>query len=146
TIVRETFNIWIPVYLRDFFNYNAGSAASSSAIFPAVGAASVIFTGWLSDRLGVRGRSVVMFFGLGGTSAALVILRSLRSDSPGSAVSLVVIGVIAFCLLGPYSYLAGAFALDFGGKQTGASSSGIFDGVGSFGGGRPGVTVGGGGA
>src|SRR4029077_14141089 len=58
----------------------------------------------------------------------------LRGGSPGSAIPLVVIGVIAFCLLGPYSYLAGAFALDFGGKQAGESSSGIIDGVGYLGG------------
>jgi sugar phosphate permease len=44
------------------------------------------------------------------------------------------IGVVAFCLLGPYSYLGGAFALDFGGKQASAASSGIIDGVGYLGG------------
>jgi sugar phosphate permease len=47
---------------------------------------------------------------------------------------LISIGTIAFCLLGPYSYLGGAFALDFGGKQGGAVSSGIIDGVGYLGG------------
>jgi len=35
--------------------------------------------------------------------------------------------------LGPYSYLGGAFALDFGGKQASAASSGIIDGVGYLG-------------
>jgi sugar phosphate permease len=43
--------------------------------------------------------------------------------------------------LGPYSYLAGAFALDFGGKQAGAMSSGIIDGVGYLGAVMGGVTV-----
>jgi sugar phosphate permease len=47
---------------------------------------------------------------------------------------LLLIGVVAFCLLGPYSYLAGAFALDFGGSQAGAASSGLIDGVGYLGG------------
>jgi sugar phosphate permease len=42
--------------------------------------------------------------------------------------------VVAFCLLGPYSYLGGAFALDFGGKQASAASSGIIDGIGYLGG------------
>ena len=46
---------------------------------------------------------------------------------------LVGIGIVAFCLLGPYSYLGGAFALDFGGKQASAMSSGIIDGVGYLG-------------
>ena len=43
------------------------------------------------------------------------------------------IGTTAFCLLGPYSYLGGAFALDFGGKQGSALSSGLIDGVGYLG-------------
>ena len=46
---------------------------------------------------------------------------------------LIAIGTVAFCLLGPYSYLGGAIALDFGGKQAGAVSSGIIDGVGYLG-------------
>jgi OPA family glycerol-3-phosphate transporter-like MFS transporter len=44
------------------------------------------------------------------------------------------IGLVGFGLLGPYSYLAGALALDFGGKEGGATSSGIIDGVGYLGG------------
>ena len=45
-----------------------------------------------------------------------------------------VIGLVAFCLLGPYSFLPGAFALDFGGKQAGAAASGLVDGTGYLGG------------
>jgi sugar phosphate permease len=41
---------------------------------------------------------------------------------------------VAFCLLGPYSFLPGAFALDFGGKQAGAVASGMVDGTGYLGG------------
>ena len=39
-----------------------------------------------------------------------------------------------FLVIGPYSYLAGAIALDFGGKHGSATSSGIIDGVGYLGG------------
>jgi sugar phosphate permease len=134
TIVRETFNIWTPVYLRGFFGYTASNAASTSALFPGVGAVSVILSGWLSDRLGISGRAVVMFFGLLGVTGTLLLLMSLRAGTPDSKVPVVLIGVVAFCLLGPYSYLAGAFALDFGGKQGGAASSGLIDGVGYLGG------------
>jgi sugar phosphate permease len=134
TIVRETFNIWTPVYLRDFLGHSAASAASLSAIFPFVGAISVVVTGWLSDRFGVNGRSMVMSVGLTVTAVALTLLMSLRSGANGSILPLVLIGAIAFGLLGPYSCLAGAIALDFGGKEAGASSSGIIDGVGYLGG------------
>jgi OPA family glycerol-3-phosphate transporter-like MFS transporter len=133
TIVRETFNIWTPVYLRDYLGYSMSNAAGMSAIFPGVGAVSVLVTGWLSDRVGVNGRSLLLFLGLSATAAALLVLMSMRSSSSGSLLPLVAIGTIAFCLLGPYSYLGGAFALDFGGKQAGAVSSGIIDGVGYLG-------------
>lgn len=134
TIVRETFNTWTAVYLRDFWGYSAASAAGASAIFPGIGAVSVLITGWLSDRLGASGRSVVMFFGLAATGLALLALTSFRTGDSQSMIPLYLIGVVAFGLLGPYSYLAGAFALDFGGSAAGAASSGIIDGVGYLGG------------
>ena len=134
TVIRETFNIWTPVYLREYVGYGMGRAASMSAIFPGVGAVSVLVTGWSSDRMGVNGRSLLLFLGLAATAVALLILMSLQSSSAGSLLPVVAIGVVAFCLLGPYSYLGGAFALDFGGKQAGAVSSGIIDGVGYLGG------------
>jgi sugar phosphate permease len=134
TIIRETFNTWTPVYLRDYVGYSMSNSAGMSAIFPGVGAISVLASGWLSDRLGVNGRSLLLFLGLAATAAALLALMSIRPSSSGSLLPLVAIGAIAFCLLGPYSYLGGAFALDFGGKQASAVSSGIIDGVGYLGG------------
>jgi sugar phosphate permease len=134
TIIRETFNTWTPVYLRDYLGYSMSNSAGMSAIFPGVGAVSVLATGWLSDRMGVNGRSLLLFLGLAATAATLLALMSMRSSASGSLLPLVAIGTIAFCLLGPYSYLGGAFALDFGGKQAGAVSSGIIDGVGYLGG------------
>jgi OPA family glycerol-3-phosphate transporter-like MFS transporter len=133
TIIRESFNFWTPVYLRDYLGYSMSNAARMSAVFPGVGAVSVLATGWLSDRLGVNGRSSIMFVGLAATAAALLVLMTMRSSSTGSLLPLLAIGTIAFCLLGPYSYLGGAFALDFGGKQAGAVSSGLIDGVGYLG-------------
>jgi sugar phosphate permease len=93
----------------------------------------VLATGWLSDRLGANGRSLILFVGLSAAAAALLVLMSMRSSSTGSQLPLVAIGTVAFCLLGPYSYLGGAIALDFGGKQAGAVSSGIIDGIGYLG-------------
>jgi sugar phosphate permease len=133
TIIRESFNFWTPLYLRDYLGYSMSNAARMSAVFPGVGAVSVLATGWLSDRLGVNGRSLIMFVGLGATAAALLVLMTMRSSSTGPLLPVILIGTIAFCLLGPYSYLGGAMALDFGGKRAGAVSSGIIDGVGYLG-------------
>jgi sugar phosphate permease len=62
------------------------------------------------------------------------VLTQLRPDSAGTVLPVAMIGVVAFCLLGPYSFLPGAFALDFGGKQAGAVASGLVDGTGYIGG------------
>jgi MFS transporter, OPA family, glycerol-3-phosphate transporter len=134
TMVRETFNTWTPVYLRDFLGYSVSHAATLSAIFPGVGAISVLLAGWASDRLGSNARSLLLFVGLSATAVALLFLTSLHPASAGVALPVVMIGVIAFCLLGPYSFLPGAFALDFGGTQAGAAASGLVDGTGYLGG------------
>jgi sugar phosphate permease len=133
TIIRETFNIWTPLYLKDYLGYSTSKAAGMSAVFPGVGAVSVLASGWLSDRLGANGRSIMLFVGLSATVAALLFLMSVRAGASSSLLPLLGIGAIAFCLLGPYSYLGGAFALDFGGKQASAASSGIIDGIGYLG-------------
>ncbi len=134
TMVRETFNTWTPVYLRDFLGYSVSRAAALSAIFPAVGTVSVLLAGWGSDRLGPNARSLLLFLGLAATAAALLLLTSLRPAAAGVVLPVAVIGLVAFCLLGPYSFLPGAFALDFGGKQAGAVASGLVDGTGYLGG------------
>jgi len=133
TIIRETFNIWTPLYLKDYLGYSISRAASMSAVFPGVGAVSVLASGWLSDRLGTNGRAMILFVGLSATVAALLLLESAHPGSSSSPLPLIGIGAIAFCLLGPYSYLGGAFALDFGGKQASAVASGIIDGIGYLG-------------
>jgi sugar phosphate permease len=133
TIIRESFNFWTPVYLHEYLGYSVSHAARMSSVFPGVGAVSVLITGWLSDRLGVNGRPLIMFVGLAAAAAALLVLMTMRSSSTGPLLPLIAIGTVAFCLLGPYSYLGGALALDFGGKQAGAVSSGVIDGVGYLG-------------
>ena len=141
TVIRESFNAWTPTYLNQSAGYSVGRAASLSAVFPAVGAVSVLAMGWLSDRLGVNGRALILAIGLTATTVALTLLGAVHAGPAGAMAALVLIGVTAFCLLGPYSYLGGAMALDFGGKHAGASASGIIDGIGYLGGTLAGVGV-----
>jgi OPA family glycerol-3-phosphate transporter-like MFS transporter len=141
TVVRESFNTWTPVYLRDSLGFSTSKAASMSAVFPGVGVLSVLLLGWLSDQFGAGARSLLLFLGLAASSVALVVLMMVGGHATQSMLPVVVIGLIAFCLLGPYSYLGGAIALDFGGKQAGAASSGLIDGVGYLGGVLAGVAV-----
>ena len=53
----------------------------------------------------------------------------------------VLVSLVAFLIIGPYSFLGGAMALDFGGKQGAGTASGVIDGVGYLGGVLSGDTV-----
>ncbi len=131
TLVREAFNTWTPTYFHQGAGFSEGRAAELSSLFPFFGGVSALLCGFLSDRLGAAGRSIVTCAGLAIATLALIGLSVRGVVTPTIAV--VLVSIVAFGLLGPYSYLAGAFALDFGGKQGGAVSSGIIDSVGYVG-------------
>jgi sugar phosphate permease len=133
TLVRETFNLWTPTYFNQVAGLSQAAAAQSSALFPLFGGISVLVAGYASDRLGRSGRAAIIFFGLVLTGITLLILGRVDfGKSSGWPVALVT--TAAFLLLGPYSYLAGAISLDFGGKRGSATAAGIIDGVGYLGG------------
>jgi OPA family glycerol-3-phosphate transporter-like MFS transporter len=133
TLLRETFNTWTPTYFHQAIGYSVSRAAALSALFPLVGGVSVIVLGLVGDHLGRQGREWVIVTGLTIVTMALVGLSALPPDaSPGWAIGVMM--VVAFALLGPYSYLAGALALDFGGRHGSAMASGIIDGIGYLGG------------
>jgi len=133
TIVRETFNIWTPTYFTQAVGLSTATAAGSSALFPLFGGISVLAAGFLSDRLGNKGRAAIIFYGLLLSGVALLALANVKFGS-FKAGPLLLVAAVAFLILGPYSYLAGAIALDFGGKQGSATASGFIDGVGYLGG------------
>lgn len=134
TLIRETFNTWTPQYLSSALHLTADRAAAVSAVFPGVGVLSVLLAGWYSDRLGVLGRPWLLCLGLMATSFALLLLVALSSGAVPVVLPIAAVGLVAFCLLGPYSYLGGAFALDVGGQRAGALASGLIDGIGYLGG------------
>ena len=129
TLLRETFNNWTPTYLVEGVGLSKGRAATMSALFPFFGGASVILSGFLGDRFGRGGRATVILGGILLCGAALAVLGSF--DFAGrSREALVLVAVVGFLLIGPYSYLAGAISLDFGGKRGGATACGLIDGFG----------------
>jgi sugar phosphate permease len=129
TLLRETFNLWTPTYFVQYLGLTDAAATSRSSLFPLFGGLSVILAGFLSDRLGLNGRSLVLFGGLASATACLFLLAQVPGTvNPWIPVGLVTL--VGFLLLGPYSYLAGAMSMDFGGAKGSASASGIIDGVG----------------
>lgn len=129
TLLRETFNNWSPTYFKDVVKLPNEEAAWYSALFPFVGGISVILAGLAGDRLGRTGRATLLLIGLFLTGTVLWQLGRLPVDAnPVWPLSLVTL--VGFLLIGPYSYLGGAIALDFGGKRGGATAGGLIDGVG----------------
>ncbi|HEX8806850.1 MAG TPA: MFS transporter [Candidatus Aquilonibacter sp.] len=139
TLLRETFGTWTPTFLTTSVGFSAAQGAAYSAIFPASGVASVLIAGWLSDRLGATSRARIAFIGLLLTALALTGLGFATKGA--GLIALALLAAVGFFNSGPYSYLAGAMALDFGGRKGSALSSGIIDGVGYLGGALAGVAI-----
>ncbi|MFZ1937875.1 MAG: MFS transporter [Terracidiphilus sp.] len=140
TLLRETFNLWTPTYFVQFVGLSTSVAASRSALFPLCGGISVLAGGYLSDKLGANGRNLIVVTGMLGCTVCLVLLGRLPSHGGEWAPS-VLVALAGFMLLGPYSYLAGAMSLDFGGERGSATAAGIIDGFGYMAGWLSGDTV-----
>ena len=133
TILRETFNLWTPTYFTQAVGLTVADAAHRSALFPLFGGFSVLLAGFGSDRLGKGGRAAIILYGLLLTTITLLILA--WGDFGGSHTAPVaLVTLVAFVMIGPYSYLAGAISLDFGGKHGSATASGLIDCAGYLGG------------
>lgn len=141
TLIREAFNAWIPTYLVDAHHLAPGTAAQYSAVFPFLGGISCLAIGMMTDRLPGRNRVTLMIpaMALCAVSLALMAIGTARSDL---ALSVVAIGATALFLLGPYTLLAGAMAMDLGGRKGSATAAGLIDTAGYAGGTLSGVAVG----
>jgi OPA family glycerol-3-phosphate transporter-like MFS transporter len=140
TLLRETFNLWTPTYFVQFVGLLPSVAASRSALFPLCGGVSVLLGGFLSDKLGANGRNVLVVVGMAACTLCLLMLGRVTGHAGEWAPS-VLVALVGFTLLGPYSYLAGAMSLDFGGQRGSATAAGIIDGFGYIAGWLSGVTV-----
>ena len=133
TFMRETFNDWTPTYLHEAAGMTTDAAGRASSLFPLFGGLSVIAVGFLSDRFGRAGRALLIAGGLAIGAAGLYFLST--GDLKGqSGIVVALVAGIGFVLIGPYSLLAGAISLGFGGKQASASAAGWIDGIGYIGG------------
>jgi sugar phosphate permease len=140
TMLRETFNLWTPTYFVQFVRLAPSIAASRSALFPLCGGASVLLGGFLSDKLGPNGRNILVVAGMTGCTVCLVLMGQVP-DHAATWIPTILVAIAGFMLLGPYSYLAGAMSLDFGGKRGSATAAGIIDGFGYLAGWLSGDTV-----
>ncbi len=140
TLVRETFNTWSSTYFVEAVGMRADRAAAMSALFPLAGGFSVLLAGHLGDRPWRGGRSAIIFGGMILAGASLIALGLI--DPRASEVRpIALVATVAFLLIGPYSYLAGAISLDLGGKRGGGTTCGVIDFFGYLGGVLAGQTM-----
>jgi MFS transporter, OPA family, glycerol-3-phosphate transporter len=132
TLIREAFNAWIPTYLVDVHGLSVGRAAQYSSLFPFVGGVSTLAAGFASDRVG-RGNRIAVAAPCLLLCVASLLALAVASTSQSLNGSLWAIIGVAFWLLGPYSLLAGAVALDFGGRRGSATAAGLIDTAGYLG-------------
>jgi sugar phosphate permease len=132
TFIRIGFLTWTPTYLAEVSHATGNAALSASivksAVFPAAGVVAALSVGPLSDRLGPGKRAPIIAASL---AVVVVLVLALAHGNPRQPALL--IGAIGLFLLGPYSLLAGAIALDVGGKGASATAAGIIDGAGYLG-------------
>ncbi|MBN9117927.1 MAG: MFS transporter [Planctomycetes bacterium] len=131
TLIRETFNLWNPTYLKEVVKLDAGTAGMASLVFPLLGAVSSVLAGWLVDRLNGR-YGLVVVSSLVGLVAALGALAWLPLEGQ-TWLALVLIGAVAFFLLAPYTFCSGVLAVKLGGQRGGSTAAGIIDTAGYLG-------------
>jgi len=115
TIVRETFNTWtagVPARARRLQPEQRGQ--HERCFFPLSVQYPFLLSGWLSDRIGENGTlDDHVFSGSRPAPRALLILTCLGPTPAGSMLAVGAIALVALCLLGPYSYLGGAYGPGF---------------------------------
>lgn len=139
TLLRETFNNWLPAYFAHLGG-SAYSAVFKSALFPLLGCVGTILAGWLSDTYFRNNRGPIL---AGFLAAAGCVLLGLGHPEPvlawaherlgadGGLVIAAMVGLLGFFVLAPYSMVGGGvFALDLGGRQAAGTAANLLDGVG----------------
>jgi sugar phosphate permease len=135
TFIRIGFLTWTPTFLyemsRALGHEEIRGSIFKSAVFPAAGVVSALVVGLVSDRLGPGRRAPIMAAMLTVVVGLLLALGHGSVRDPVTAAGLIA-GVGLF-LLGPYSLMAGAIALDVAGKRGTATATGMIDGAGYLG-------------
>jgi MFS transporter, OPA family, glycerol-3-phosphate transporter len=144
TFLRIGFLTWTPTFLYELSQASGASALSGSiaksAIFPAAGVIAALLVGPITDKLGPGKRAPAMAASLLVVVGLVIFLAhgGVRSVLPAALL----IGGVGLFLLGPYSLLAGALALDVSHKRGAATAAGIIDSAGYVGASLAGVVIG----
>jgi OPA family glycerol-3-phosphate transporter-like MFS transporter len=121
---------WSPVYINERLGTGAASSGILGSMFELAGPVSVLFGGYMSDKVfGSRRMPMSVISTLG-----VAVLLLFFDDLPDTrlALGLGFFG-IGFLLYIPDSLVSGTAAIDFGTKNGASTASGIINGCGSIG-------------
>jgi len=131
TAIREAFNFWTPTYLHEVAKLKEGDASQASSLYLIAGGISIILCGWVSDAIFKGKRGVLIAISC---VPMAIILYLMTFPFETALISILLMALTGFFLLGPYSFLAGAMSLDFGGRKGAATAVGLIDSFGYVGG------------
>ncbi|KAM7541870.1 hypothetical protein Aperf_G00000018841 [Anoplocephala perfoliata] len=135
-LVNYSFFFWLPFYLHNKFNWDAGAASALSAFYDFGGLLGGIAGGGISDLSCFSRNGVTMVF-LMLCLPCLLIYRI----TPGTpwALNAFVMGLTGFMIAGPANLLSAVFGTDLAalpqlqGKRVLSTMTGFIDGTGSIG-------------
>jgi sugar phosphate permease len=131
TLMRESFNTWSVDFLVSIQHTGARSlsvAALQSTTFDLAGGVGILLMGASYDRTPVRARRWLFAGILAALAVVLALLPGAAARVPVAGVWLV--GAVGLLVYGPYSLLAGVFAVESGGAAAAATAAAIIDAVG----------------
>ncbi len=130
--IRYALDSWAPFFLSRKFHLQDDEAGYLSTVFGISGIASVIATGWLSDKVFGGRRGLPSFIMIVGVVIATVLINTHVGTQSAVAFATCT-GLIGFALYGPDALLTGAGAMDIGGGVGAVRAAGIISGLGSAG-------------
>jgi sugar phosphate permease len=142
TFVRTGFLTWTPTFLAELGSREGGGVSGAivkSAIFPAAGVVGALSAGRASDRFGPGRRAPVVAVSLALLLGAILVLGHAAM---GNVAAVAMIGACGLFLLGPYSLVGGAIALDVGKTRAASTAVGLLDAGGYLGASLAGVLLG----
>jgi len=128
TLIRETFNVYSVAYLES--TGGGDNSAFASSLFPLFGIPSVLIAGYLIDHLPIRSKGFVVVVPCALLGIPLCVLGFVSISFEVAIGMLACTGLFIF---GPYSLLAGKYALEFGGLEMSGTASAITDASGYIG-------------
>jgi OPA family glycerol-3-phosphate transporter-like MFS transporter len=122
---------WAPFFLRQNFGLAGDQAGYLSTIFELCGFASVIGSGWASDKFFGGRRAFLAFAMLTMMTFSFVLMATMGASSVFFFT--LSMGLAGLMLFGPDSLLSGVGAIDVGSKRGALAAAGIINGMGSIG-------------